>query len=299
MQDPIDVFTSADADALGLTRHQVRQRVRSGAWTRVGKGRYATTESADVPGSDLYQRERALHGARAVAAADRNPGCTIAFESAAALLGMALWDPLPRHVNLIVPERGWTGRRAQTSFRMGTLADHHVIQIGAPCTNPSRTWVDLARTSSLRQSLVAGDHGLRLGLFTVSSLRETLRESGRARGFRRAENALGLLDARRESPLESASSAYFVDHRLPLPVPQREFYDGAGRLVARVDFWWEASRLIGECDGRMKYRTADDLYLEKRREDRLREMGLAMVRWGTQDLRSDALARRLRSRLTD
>lgn len=102
----------------------------------------------------------------------------------------------------------------------------------------------------------------------------------------------------RETPLESASFAYFVDHRVPLPRMQVVVTERDGEFVARVDFLWDADRLVGEADGRLKYQSADDLYREKRREkrreDALRALGYRVVRWGAADLRTADLARRLR-----
>ena len=75
---------------------------------------------------------------------------------------------------------------------------------------------------------------------------------------------------------------------------QHEIRTPDGRFIGRVDFWWRHAGVIGECDGRLKYTDRADLYAEKRREDALRELGLTVVRWGWQDLRGEALARRLR-----
>ena len=112
----------------------------------------------------------------------------------------------------------------------------------------------------------------------------------------RAQAAIEHLDGRRESPLESASSAYFVRHRVARPRLQAEFVDD-GLLIARVDFWWEDAGLIGECDGRMKYLQPDDRYQETLREDRLRALGLDVMRWGWPDLRTPVLAERLSRRV--
>ena len=49
--------------------------------------------------------------------------------------------------------------------------------------------------------------------------------------------------------------------------------------LARADFLWAQWRVIGEADGRMKYETPEDLWREKLREDRLRELGYEVVRW--------------------
>ncbi len=94
--------------------------------------------------------------------------------------------------------------------------------------------------------------------------------------------------------MESESYAYFVEHRLPLPICQVSIQGRDGRFLGRVDFLWEAVRLVGEADGRLKYADADAVYAEKRREDEIRAEGYGFIRWGKADLRTPALADRLR-----
>ena len=86
---------------------------------------------------------------------------------------------------------------------------------------------------------------------------------------------------------ESLSRARIRELGLVVPELQVEVSDRSGR-VGRVDFWWPDVRLVGEFDGRVKYRTdgLDDsraleerVWAEKVREDRLRATGRAVVRW--------------------
>jgi very-short-patch-repair endonuclease len=78
---------------------------------------------------------------------------------------------------------------------------------------------------------------------------------------------------------------------------QVEIRSPAGGFIARVDYLWERARLVGEADGVMKYEQRDDLYAEKRREDVIRSQGYQVLRWGMADLRSRALAERIRKSL--
>ena len=107
-----------------------------------------------------------------------------------------------------------------------------------------------------------------------------------------ARTALSLVDPRRESWLESWSVVRLHARGVPLPEPQARVEDSRGRFVARVDWWWPELGVVGEADGREKYRraglrTPDDaerqLREEKEREDRLRDAGLDVVRYGTRD----------------
>lgn len=93
---------------------------------------------------------------------------------------------------------------------------------------------------------------------------------------------------------------------VPLPELQRELRDDAGRLIARVDFWWEEKRLVGEFDGKVKYTRdlAPDgdvprvVWAEKKREDRVRRRRCSVERWTWADLhRPQAWSDRLRSAL--
>lgn len=63
-------------------------------------------------------------------------------------------------------------------------------------------------------------------------------------------------------------------------------------LIARTDFWWPGRRVVGEFDGLGKYTRAQPggrspaevVVAEKLREDRLRDLGLRVVRWTWADL---------------
>jgi hypothetical protein len=72
----------------------------------------------------------------------------------------------------------------------------------------------------------------------------------------------------------------------------------AGRFLGRVDFYWDDFGVVGEADGDGKYGDRQALIAEKRRQERLEEAGLVVVRWGWQDLRDpDLLAARVRRAL--
>jgi very-short-patch-repair endonuclease len=178
------------------------------------------------------------------------------------------------------------------------LHELDVVLGPVPITSVPRTWLDVARSGRLVDGLVLGDAALRAGAMTAADVSRVLTTSWTRRGLRVATEAGRHLDGARETALESASWAYFIDHRLPLPRMQVEIRTAHGRFVARVDFLWDQVAVVGEADGQMKYVAADALYAEKRREDEIRSEGFRVVRWGAADLRGDALAARLRRFLT-
>jgi len=199
---------------------------------------------------------------------------------------------------MCIRDSSWTGIRDGVRYRQLLLADKDVVDAGARRTCVARTWVDVARTLPLADALATGDRALRNGTLDVHDVATILERIGRVRGRRRAAAALPLLDGRRETALESWSSARFHAWDLPTPEYQKDFWDEDG-FVGRVDFWWAHARVVGEADGQLKYADREDVYAEKRREDRLRALGLTVIRWGWGDLAGGGLAleRRLRSAL--
>lgn len=270
-----------EALAAGLTRDQIRQRVRGGHWRRLATGVYLRTEPAGD--GDAFAAMRGEHARRALAAQRARPDCTVGFSSAAVLHGMPLVSGVPALVQLLVPEGAWTGIRAGVRYRECRLAREDVIDVPCPVTTATRTWIDIARTHRLPDALSAGDRALADGLLNRDEVGWVLSQLGSIRGVRLASQALHLLDPRRETALESWSYATFTSWRIPLPEMQVEICDESG-LIGRVDFYWPDHGVVGEADGRLKYDEPRALYEEKRREDRLRARGLTVVRWGWSDL---------------
>ncbi|MDP1878412.1 MAG: type IV toxin-antitoxin system AbiEi family antitoxin domain-containing protein [Actinomycetota bacterium] len=287
------LITREWALASGLTRDQIRQRVRSGRWEVVARGMYRRSQWRESCGLDEHALARIEHVHKVAAAAHRNPECVVGFDSAALLHGLPVASGIPPSVTLIAPDGAWTGRRPGIVMRRLTLGMDDVLEGPPRVTTPERTWLDLARVSPLGVGLAAVDAGLRDGILDGNAMVARLTALGTARGCRKAAEALLHASLLRESVLESLSWAYFVERSVQLPEMQVKVRDQAGRFVARVDFLWRARRLVGECDGRMKYLSADDLYREKRREDALRALGFGVVRWGLGDLGTGTLASRL------
>jgi hypothetical protein len=286
------VFTLQQARAAGLSVDQVRHRVDSGRWTRLSRDTYRRADWLP-DGLDRFAEARLDHVHRTIAAARRNPGSVIGFESATVVQGLPLISRLPAEVTLIVPPSAWTGTRHGIRFRQAVLTEDDLSGDRIAITSRERTWTDIARTASLADALSSGDAGLRAGTLDRARLTALVAACRGRRGARRAALALEHLDPSRETPLESESWAYFVRYLIPLPEMQVEIRSAHGQFVARVDFRWKRARLVGECDGRLKYMTPEDVYAEKRREDAIRAEGNGVVRWGATDLRGPHLAQRL------
>lgn len=293
--NPPAIVTRRAALDAGLTRDEIRQRLRGGHWRRLAAGVYATTRRE--VSTEPFATGRAEHLERARAALLRHPDCVLGFASAALAHDLPLVTGTPPLVQVLVPPGVRAGIRGGVRFRQCHLHRDDVIEHdGVLVTTPTRTWIDIARTHRLGDALSTGDRAASRHLLDVREARWTIRQLGSIRGARLALAALPHVDGRRESPLESWSHAHFVAWSLPLPIPQVDVYDADG-LIGRVDFDWSDAGVVGEADGRLKYTEPEALFAEKRREDRLRATGRTVIRWSWEDLarHPDALRRRLES----
>ena len=266
-------FTLTDAEAAGATPHDVRREVGAGAWRRLTPGVltvkawYDGLSAAEAHLVDLRVRLHVL-----------DQGWCAARRSAAVLHGLPLLGASPR-VPQLVRDRPRPGTRGSSRHeRFNTLpTSERTVLDGLPVTTQARTVVDLARQESFTSALVVADAALRAG----TGLEEIRAVAERCRAWPRAPRVkpvLAAADGRSESPLESLSRAGFILAGLPPPELQVEVWFG-GELVGRTDFLWRACLVVGEADGRAKYQNVQDLYLEKRREERLRDLGFEVVRW--------------------
>lgn len=163
-------------------------------------------------------------------------------------------------------------------------------------TTAARTVADCLRHLDAVDAVTIADAALRRWPELSTSVPALLR---RCRTWPHAGRALRrwrLVDWRRESPAESWSAVAFVRQRIPLPEPQVTICTPDGAPVGRVDFWWDDVGVAGEVDGLVKYGVGSQLtreqatralVAEKQREDRLRRLGVCVVRWGTTDLRHE------------
>jgi len=215
-----EVLTRAQAREAGLSDGQINWLVTSGRWTRLGPGTYVRTWQVDRPVT-AHAANRLLHIQRCAAATSRRGNSVVGLTSAALVHDLPLVHYEPPMLELLVPANGRREVRGHVRTRLAHLADDDVVLsdiagLGPmPVTSVARTWVDIARTQPLADVLSTGDAALRRELMTPDQAMAVLERLGPARGVRRASRALPLLDARRESALESGSAAHFIEWDFP------------------------------------------------------------------------------------
>lgn len=86
-----------------------------------------------------------------------------------------------------------------------------------------------------------------------------------------------------QTPLESISRIRLMNLGIPEPLLQQAFNDRRG-LIGYADMYWPEFGVVGEADGQAKYENRADLFAEKIREDRIRSLGLSVVRWTWEEI---------------
>lgn len=249
------------------------------------------------------------------------------------LTGLRIWGlpgpGVPSHIHAITDSPHKAGRLAPTTTaaldpRTGLtgleqvrgygMSRHHwpaaaVQHRGYWVTSLTQTVLDCVVRLELPYAVAVTDAVLAPGRaqeerLTRLELHEAASRLHSATKRRRVEQVLGLADETSESVGESRSRALFHVLGFPAPVLQHSFRDSEG-FIARTDFYWPESGVIGEFDGDAKYldddllgerSTREAILAEKKREDRLRALGYKVVRWDWKTLSDpELLGRKLRA----
>ena len=291
------VVTAEQALAAGLTREEIRRLVRQKAWTRIRQGAYV--ETARWAAVDENTRHRLLVRATLLIG-DRS--AVVCDRSAVAWHGLDTLSAPPAEVHVRVPAAGG-GRSSGLLVRhVGEVLpglrqwDGEVVLV-----TPAVAAVEMACAVAFREGVVVCDSALRSGAAQQELVSALAAVAGRP-GAPRARRAVAFADRRSGSAGESLSRVVLREIGLDPEDLQTPIRDNKG-LVGLTDFSWLAHHTVGEFDGRVKYgrdgpnaESRDVLWREKQREDRLRALGLEIVRWTWADLDHPAeIARRIRA----
>lgn len=290
-------------------RNAFYKRVSGGELMPLCRGAYVPSMVWSSLGADA--RHRAL--VKAVAALERE-NVVFSHTSAAALWRLPRIGPWPARIHAV-------GAVAKGGRSSGRLV-RHVVGVPTDCeqidgvtvTTLARTVVDLARTEPFPTAVAAADAALRRSehphpevpatALTRDYLLELLAGVPIRHGTARARRALEFADGAADRPGESLSRTSMSIAGVTMPELQVVLYGLSGRRYV-VDFFWRDANVIGEFDGKAKYRNPEflrgrtpeqALLDEKFREDDLRAAGHGMTRWGW----STALSpRKLKAHLAD
>lgn len=270
------LITATDALACGYDRQGLSRLVSNGSVVRIGRGAYA--EAAHCAAASPTDRHRLA--TRAVVR--RFAGKAAASHvSALILLGLPVWQAPLERVHVTRTGEGCARRSGSVHIHRGQGRDAYALLDGTGCVRPALAVLGTAMLCGAEAGVVAADAALARSLVTQEELQDWLGRLSRHPSVRSARLAADLADARSESVGESRTRLVLWSLDLGVPTPQVEIRDGSGFLVGRVDFLYEEQRTVVEFDGLVKYGAAEGrqaLVAEKRREDRLRDLGYQVVR---------------------
>lgn len=287
----LTVFRRSDMLAMGIDPALARTYIRQGLWARLHYGVYTASSTLEEASRDPVK----LHVLLARVAIKALPDRAYAFGRTAAVIhGLPTDGGPPTEITLIRP-RG-TDQRALQRRITGPTAIHDVkvrshllrdgdltVISGVPCVTKTVAAVSAAATQSLPWAVAALDAACWQSPQALEDLVRVTEEWPRLLGIGTVRKALELARTGAQSPFESLSRVRLIELGLPEPELQRAFYDSDG-LIGYADMSWDDGTVVGECDGLAKYGERQDLIREKLREDRLRDLGVIVVRWTWHEL---------------
>jgi len=301
------MITRSELLASGASSSDVRHRVERGDLVRLCKGVY-------VPRGEAPSDPEKRHLATARAVAYRSD-YVLSHVSATLIHGLPVGGADLTEIHMTRSGRGGQRQQAGRHVHAGLLEPQWCTTVdGIPVTTVARTLVDLATVERLEIALAATDAALHVKACCPADIFAAL---GSVKGHpfsRRAAAAMSQVDGRSESPGETrtrlilnSSATNLGGNQLPLTELQISVFDEQGRFVGRGDGGYPELGVLWEYDGKGKYEALllpgqsplDAVLAEKKREERLTELGWVVIRIDAADLRDpDRLVQRILAAIT-
>lgn len=273
----LGLITTADINAVQLSRTAVLEREERGELERVWRGVYR------------YTGYRSTHLQQLMAAVLFNgPGAVASHRSAAHLWGLPGFrgDAV---LELSKPRGRNQRRRGVIEHGSLWLPPHHrTMREDIPVTTAARTIFDLAGTVHPKRAERAMENALSQGLVTQRSLQQVFDDLAR-RGRRGTVLMRELLEARGEGYVASNSELEALGRRvisqagLPSPGVERNLGD-AQEWMGRVDLVYLESKLVIELDSRRHHTALLDRRADRTRDNKLMADGWRVLRFTWDDL---------------
>jgi hypothetical protein len=276
------VVMRAQALAAGYSAAEIDRRRRKGEWIAVRRGAYVNRVSWGA--MTAVQRHAAL--VHAVVQSLEVPA-VVSHQSAVIVQDLPAWD---LDLSLVHVTRGDLHSpriEAGVHHHAGGLLEEDVIEVrGLSVTAPARTVIDTARETPFEPSVVVADAVLHRGHVGKATLLDRLDRMRDWPGTCNSGRVVEFADGLAESVGESRTRVLFDAVGFPRPVLQKVITLPNGLEIARSDFGFEEYDTLGEFDGRVKYGRllkpgedpGDVVWREKKREDRLRDLGYEVCR---------------------
>ncbi|HJS72162.1 MAG TPA: type IV toxin-antitoxin system AbiEi family antitoxin domain-containing protein [Acidimicrobiia bacterium] len=262
------VFSMQEAIALGLPKSTLQRRVDQGIFVRVAKGMLALPGTSTRPDLAMRAALRLLNG-------------VVSHQSAARIHG---FEAIP-----ISPPTITVSHRSNYSFpgvvvhQSTDLLAEHVQEVeGLFVTTPARTLVDLAKVFGPQRLERVVQHALLTGKVDVGELVELVAALSR-RGKRGTKALRTIIDelvlgvAATDTQLERLLFRLIDDAGLPRPTRQFNA-PWLKSLNGRVDFAYEAEKIVIEADSRRWHLQFDAFEVDKIRDNAAQLAGWIVLR---------------------
>jgi hypothetical protein len=253
------VVTLQQLLVLSFSEKEVRTRVSSGHLRRLHRGVYAAGPLR------LSRSGRFLAAALAV-----GDGAALSHRSAA-----AYWEFLPApegHVHVSVARSVKRRRGVVLHVVRDTEATRHR---GMPITTPNRTLLDLAASPLPDEPLARAVHEAEVQRrASAPSLLSYCAEATGRPGVKRLRELVAPGPAPTRNRFEDRFLRLLADHGLPRPVCNTKLHG------IEVDFHWPDARLVVEADGLRVHDTPYARRRDRRKQARLEEHGMRVLRVG-------------------
>jgi hypothetical protein len=292
MTDLPPLLLSRDRLLHGLRPNELARRVKTGSLVRVRRGVYI--DGAAWRELESWEQYRL----RIQAAGETFEAPTVfARHSAASVWGIPTVGLHPVEALTLKNDGGRSraGVRRHYADPSGLTV---VRREGLLVTGRIRTVLDLAAFTPFKAVAAPLDHVLkpdrilRLAALSKDELEAGIGPAYSSAAQGRIRTAIAFADPLSGSAGESYSRSLMHVAGFEPPVLQHAIHDADG-LVGYTDFYWKQARVVGEFDGVAKYikpgflkgRTSSQAVVdEKNRENRLRALGLNVVRWDWSEL---------------
>lgn len=173
----------------------------------------------------------------------------VAGLAAAAVLGSD-WVDADIPIELVWPNRHAPKGVVTVVTRDYALADDEVIRLGGlQVTSATRTAFDLARRGTVGQAVARLDALARATRFERGAVTDLGRSHPHARGLRRLDRVLDLVDAGAASPQETRLRMWLIEAGYPRPVTQIPILGPDGYPMYYLDMGWPDVKIAVEYDG--------------------------------------------------
>lgn len=257
------VVSHEQLTALGLTRHEIGDRIAAGRLLPIHRGVYAV-------GHSCLSREGRWTAAVLAAGDD----AVLSHRAAAALWELRLGERTRIDVTV---DRNRRGDRNLRIHRVALAPNEITTRRGIPTTTPLRTLIDIAPQAAKPELERAIREALYQRLVTTTSLTSCLSTYEGRRGIRDVRQVLTRIAEApgiTRSELEQAFIRFLRKRSLPKPKLNAEMR--VGDLTIEVDCLWRKQRVIAELDGRAAHELPHAF-----ETDRARDRALIAAGWKT------------------